>query len=86
MIGSALLWALAGWCGNVPFHWPGTPNPPDPDPWWMRGGIGVLGGILMGWVVTQVLPGEHMAASVFGALAGGKVVGDILNGNRGKTA
>jgi hypothetical protein len=57
------LWAIAGWCGNEPPWWwwwirrhlpPPPPPPPDGDPWWRSKLIGVVAGIIGGWVSTQV--------------------------------
>jgi hypothetical protein len=60
-----VLWAIVGWCGNEPLVWlvlrrwwwpiPPTPPPPGPDPWpivFLLRIIGIVGGIVGGWVFT----------------------------------
>ncbi len=81
------LWALVGWCGTVPR--PRFPPPPEPDPWpiYLVGRvIGVVSGIVGGYVFTQVfLPqdpdpirsGVYAAASAVGAYVASGVVTDI---------
>lgn len=58
------LWALSGWCGNEPLVWLVLlrrrlvpPTPPPPDPWpilFVPRIIGVVGGVIGGWVLTAV--------------------------------
>ena len=73
MLGQLVLWALAGWCGT-PWGVAGSGS------WISRGLIGIVGGIIGGFLVTQLMPNEHVAASVFGALATGRVLSDIVGG------
>ena len=80
-------WGLVGWCGTVPR--PRFPPLPEPDPWpiyLVSRGIGVVSGILGGWVYTQVfLPqdpipsrsGLYVAATAVGAFVAARVVTDI---------
>jgi len=67
MISLIGLWALAGWCGTVPWRWRRRriPSPPDPEPWrfsitaWIISRvIGVVSGVIGGWGFTQVF-GPH---------------------------
>jgi hypothetical protein len=75
---------LVGWCGT---RWPGwwwpwlKPRPvPDPEPWWQRAGISVVGGLVGGFLVTQFFPHEVSLVTVaIGAFVGGRVIGDVYN-------
>jgi hypothetical protein len=54
------LWALVGWCGNEPIRIrlvPHGPTPPEPDPepnWLVSRLIGVVAGVIGGFVFRQV--------------------------------
>lgn len=64
-----VLWALVGWCGNEPLvlvlrrRWWPIPPTPGPDPWpilFLPRIIGVVGGVIGGWVFTVVFgPGPQ---------------------------
>jgi len=73
---------LVGWCGTRwPGWWPGSRPPvPDPEPWWQRAGISVLGGLVGGVLVTQFFSNEASLVTVsIGAFVGGRLFGDIYN-------
>src|SRR5215216_3508709 len=90
-----VLWALVGWCGNEPWlwlvlrrRWWPTPPPPDPDPWpilFLPRVIGIVGGVVGGWVYTQAFGPQPdpwtsavpAAASALGAFLGARVLVDI---------
>jgi hypothetical protein len=76
-----VLWAADGWCGTP---WPGHPHPhPDPDPWWWRL-IGLVGGIIGGWLFSVAWPAGNVEPAVFaavsslGAFIGGAVLHSFL--------
>jgi hypothetical protein len=85
------LWAIIGDCGTpYPGWWP-HPKP-EPDPWWRPRLIGVVAGIVGGWIFTQVFtdPQPHpwtsalpVAASAVGAFAASRLVGDLYQFARG---
>ena len=75
-------WALVGWCGTPWRRWP--PSPPDPEPWrWMSMILGIVGGIIGGWLYLQVWPvigvmtGIDVAATAVGALVGSVTLNNI---------
>jgi hypothetical protein len=84
-------WAGGGWCGTpYPGWWPfpgPRPDPPDPQPWWLSKGIGVVVGIAGGWAFTKSFgpsPEPWLPAiSVLGAFVASRVVGDIVAVARG---
>jgi|GEM_PF-708577 len=85
------LWAVIGWCGTpYPGWWP-RPQPPDPEPWWRPRLIGVVAGLVGGWVFTQVFGPEpqpwssalQVAATAVGAFGASRVVGDLYQIARG---
>jgi len=77
---------LVGWCGT---RWPGwwrgpRPPKPDPEPWWrgvgIRIGIGILGGLVGGGLITQVFSGEASLVTVsIGAFVGGRLFSDLYD-------
>ena len=78
------LWAVGGWCGTPwPGWWRGPRPHPDPEPWIVVQIIGVIAGVIGGWIVNQALgPGaEQMAdritATTIGALLASRLVTDI---------
>lgn len=91
MLAIMLMSAALGWCG--PFF--GTrrpilgpdPNPgPDPDPIRrifsdpMPGIIGIIGGLGAGYAIHAQAPSEGLATVGLAALAGGKILFDIVAG------
>jgi hypothetical protein len=91
-----VLWALVGWCGTVPPRpLPPLPDPPRPRPWFVSKAIGMVAGVVGGYVFTQVfLPQDpdpirsalFAAASAVGAFVAARVVTDIYEqlSNRGR--
>ena len=87
------LWAFVGWCGTVPRRWPFPPGPPDPDPWWFISRIvGIVSGLLGGWIYTRWFPcpppepwvsALPAAASAVGAFVTARFVTDIVGRMRG---
>lgn len=83
MISNLVYWALVGWCGTPPRPWPWPPPPPGPDPWpwWRNPVLGIIGGIAGGYLATALFGSEGMMlAQSFGALAGGRIVGELGGG------
>lgn len=79
------LWVLVGWCGTVPRP-PFPPDPPTTRTWLVSRVIGMVAGLVGGYVFTQVfLPSDPVpwraavfaAASAVGAFVGARVVTDI---------
>jgi uncharacterized membrane protein YeaQ/YmgE (transglycosylase-associated protein family) len=76
-------WLVAGWCGTP---WRGRPLPPLPLPRFLiTVAVGLVGGVVGGWVFTAVWPTTEAAvgavyAAVSGlpAFAGARVLTDIL--------
>jgi len=82
-----IFWGAVGWCGTP---WPGwwrrpTP-PPPPDPWWFIDRIvGIVGGVIGGWLFVQAWPVEQagelvwlaVAASGVGAFVGSLILLDL---------
>ena len=53
------LWAVGGWCGTPwPGWWRGPRPHPDPDPWFVVQIIGVVAGVIGGWIISQIT-GPH---------------------------
>jgi len=85
-----VFWGAVGWCGTPwPWWWRKPPPPPPPDPWWFVDRIvGIVGGVVGGWLFTQAWPvaqaGELLwlaiAASGLGALVGSFILLDIYHG------
>jgi hypothetical protein len=81
-----VLWAAVGWCGTpYPGWWRGPRPHPDPEPWWRGKLIGVVSGVLGGWVYTQAFGPRPepwhdalpAAISSLGAFVVARIVGDI---------
>jgi hypothetical protein len=76
--------ALVGWCGTPwprPWPWPWPPPGPDPDPWLAKV-IGVVGGLLGGWLISQMAePG--LLSAVVGGWIGSVLLTDIIGLARG---
>ena len=71
-------WVVVGWCGTPWRRWPPPPTPPDP--WWNV--ISVLGGVLGGWVFSQLFSAGEASTAIVAATTGlGAFVGSILLGN-----
>ena len=75
-------WLVAGWCGTP---WPGRKFPPRPLPHTLITiAIGLIGGLLGGWMFTTVWPAEggtvavYVAVSGLPAFAGARILTDIL--------
>ena len=85
-IGLLVFWGVVGWCGTPPkpwpWPWPPGPWPPDPWPLWVKV-VGIVGGIVGGFVFTQVWGGEatttliDVAASGVGAWVGSVFFSDM---------
>ena len=80
------LWALVGIC---PDWWPRR-WPPPPGPWpWIRLLISIVGGVLGGWIFSQVFgvgprlegpnPALYAAATCVGAFVGAVIAGSIVD-------
>jgi uncharacterized membrane protein YeaQ/YmgE (transglycosylase-associated protein family) len=79
-----VFWGAVGWCGTPwPRKWP---PPPPPDPWWFIDRVvGIVGGIIGGWLFTQAWPvgeveelvGLAAAASGVGAFVGSLILLDL---------
>jgi len=84
-----VLWAADGWCGTPWRRWP--PPQPDPDPWWWRV-IGVIGGIVGGWLFStgwpagNVEPAVYAAVTSVGAFVGSGVLQGLVGLARGGAA
>ena len=77
------LWAVGGWCGT---RWPGwwrgpRPPHPDPEPWLVVQIIGVVAGLIGGWIISQMVgPGmtaDRVTATTIGAVLASRLVTDI---------
>lgn len=89
------LWAVGGWCGTPwPGWWRGPRPHPDPEPWWVVQLIGVVAGLVGGWIITQVagpmpdpwrLTTENIAVTTLGAVLASRFVTDIYRLARGGT-
>lgn len=85
-----IFWGAVGWCGTPwPWWWRKPPPPPPPDPWWFVDRIvGIVGGVIGGWLFTQAWPVEQagelvwlaVAASGIGALVGSFILLDLYHG------
>jgi uncharacterized membrane protein YeaQ/YmgE (transglycosylase-associated protein family) len=70
-----VLWALVGWCGT-PWPRPPIPGPLPPRGPWISKLIGVVGGVVGGWIFNQVWTvegawtGIDAAATAIGAWVG----------------
>lgn len=79
-----LWWLIAGWCGT---SWPRRPLPPRALPSVLVIiGVGLVGGLLGGWVFTLVWPaaeagvtGIYAAVSGLPAFAGARLLADIFD-------
>jgi hypothetical protein len=70
--------ALVGWCGTPwprRWPWPWPPPGPDPDPWLTKV-IGVVGGLIGGFVVGQ-LADPGLLAAVVGGWVGAVLLSEI---------
>ena len=83
------LWAVGGWCGT---RWPGwwrgpRPPHPDPEPWLTVQIIGVVAGLIGGWIVGQMIgPGmtaDMVTATTIGAVLASRLVTDIYRSATG---
>jgi uncharacterized membrane protein YeaQ/YmgE (transglycosylase-associated protein family) len=88
-LGALIYFAAVGWCGTGwPWWWRRPPPPPPPDPWWFIDRIvGIVGGVVGGWLFTQSWPvaegagaGLSLVAAGFGALVGSLIILDLYYG------
>ena len=80
------LWAVGGWCGTPwPGWWRGPHPHPDPEPWLVVQIIGVVAGLVGGWIITQIAgpAGSSITASTLGAVLASRLVTDIYRLARG---
>jgi hypothetical protein len=79
----AALWALVGWCGTPwPRPWPWPPSVDRPLNPWVSKLVGVVGGLLGGWVFSLLWPvGGSWTAIDAAATAVGAWVGVITLSN-----
>lgn len=72
---------IVGWCGTLwPGWWRGPRPTPQPDPWWRIAGISAIGGLVGGFLVTQVFPSEVSLVTIsIGAFVGGRVLGNLYD-------
>ncbi|MDH5508661.1 MAG: hypothetical protein OEZ02_15675 [Anaerolineae bacterium] len=76
---------LVGWCGTPwPRRWPWPPPGPDPDPWLTKV-IGLVGGVVGGWVFNQYIDTSLVMAAV-GAWLGSVLLNEIVGLGRGGLA
>jgi uncharacterized membrane protein YeaQ/YmgE (transglycosylase-associated protein family) len=88
-----IFWGAVGWCGT-PWPWRVPPPPPPPDLWWFIDRIvGIVGGIIGGWLFAQAWPIPQadaalaVLASGAGALVGTLILSDLYAlVRRGRTA
>ncbi|MGD8456038.1 MAG: hypothetical protein PVF83_06620 [Anaerolineales bacterium] len=74
--------ALVGWCGTPwPHPWPWPRPEPDPDPWLIKV-IGIVGGLLGGWAISQMADASLLSAVVGGWL-GSVILSDLYGIARG---
>lgn len=79
-----VMWGVGGWCGT---RWPGwwrgpRPPQPDPEPWLTVQIIGIVAGVIGGWIVNQMIgPGPELAgriaATTIGSVLASRLVTDI---------
>ena len=81
-----IFWGAVGWCGT-PWRWP---VPPPPPPWWVIDRmVGIVGGVIGGWLFTQAWPlsqtdiGLAVVASGVGAWVGATILHDLYGLIRG---
>jgi uncharacterized membrane protein YeaQ/YmgE (transglycosylase-associated protein family) len=81
-----IFFGAVGWCGTVgPWWWRKPGPPPPPDPWWIIDRIvGIIGGVIGGWLFTQGWPipdqgdiGRAVVAAGVAALVGSLILLDI---------
>jgi hypothetical protein len=69
-MGYVVLSMLVGWCGNEPWPWW----------WWLIDVISVIGGLVGGFLVSQVFPSEVSFVTIaIGAFVGGRVISSLYN-------
>ena len=79
-LGMIVFWAAVGWCGNEVR--PKPPYPPPPPPWWSVI-LGIIGGVIGGWALSRLLPGDDallrgdLLTTGVGALVGGIVLSSL---------
>ena len=88
-----VLWAVGGWCGTPwPGWWRGPRPHPDPEPCLVVQVIGVVAGLVGGWIITQVagprpepwrLTTDIITATTIGAVLASRLVTDIYRLARG---
>jgi uncharacterized membrane protein YeaQ/YmgE (transglycosylase-associated protein family) len=92
-LGLLLFWGAVGWCGTPwPGWWRHPPPPPPPDPWWLISRlVGIVCGVIGGWLFNQAWPvtqagagaGLEVVASGVAALVGAIVLLDLVSMVRG---
>ena len=92
-----IFWAAVGWCGTPwPGWWRKPWPPPPPDPWWVIDRVvGIVGGVVGGWLFNNSWPvgqpelGTAVVFSGVGALVGAIILHDLygfVRGGRGSAA
>jgi len=77
--GLFVFWALVGWCGTPTILWPQLDPPPDP---WRPRLIGVIGGLVGGFLFNEIWPmGGGQTAVAVAVTAVGAWVGSVLLNN-----
>lgn len=93
-IGLVVFWAAVGWCGTWPRPWPWPiPKGPTPFPWLISRVIGIVGGLIGGFLFNQAWPigdtqglaGLAVAASGVGAFVGAIILLDVYHLVQGGT-
>ena len=82
-----VLWAVGGWCGTPwPGWWRGPRPHPDPEPWLVVQIIGVVAGVIGGWIISQIIgpspdsgriTANTITATTIGAVLASRLVTDI---------